>query len=105
MRYVKLDGSRGVDEERFAAKSELEDAIDAVLLPAGLGCQIGGGTGLRYSYIDLALAEPERGLQAVLERLRAGNVPRRSWVQFFASDLQREWIGVYPDSPPPPLAE
>lgn len=102
--YVKLDGSQGLDAEKFADKAEIEDAIDKVLEPSGLGCQIGGGTGLRYSYIDLALTDRERGLQAVCERLRAGNVPRRSWVQFFGRDQRREWLGIYPDSPPPPLA-
>jgi hypothetical protein len=101
--YVKLDGARGLDEEKFADKGEIEDAIDEALAPAGLGCQIGGGTGLRYSYIDLALTDRERGLQAVCERLRAGNVPRRSWVQFFGREQCREWFGIYSDSPPPPL--
>lgn len=47
--YVKVDASQGLEQERFESKSELEDAREAVLLPAGLSCQIGGGTGLRYS--------------------------------------------------------
>jgi len=102
--YVKLDGSHGVDEEQFGGKGEIEDAIDEVLVPSGLGCQIGGGTGLRYSYVDLALTEAERGISIVRERLRAGNVPRRSWIQFFSSDRSGEWLGIYPDSPPPPQA-
>jgi hypothetical protein len=101
--YVKLDGSAGLDEEKFADKAEIEDALDELLLPAGLGCQIGGGTGLRYSYIDLALTDRRRALPAICERLRAGNVPRRSWIQFFARNLQSEWIGIYADSPPPPM--
>lgn len=102
--YVKLDGSEGLDEEHFADKAEIEDALDAVLKPAKLGCTIGGGTGRRYSYIDLALTDVEQGIAAVRQRLRAGNVPKRSWIQFFDSDLAAEWVGIYDDTPPPPLA-
>lgn len=33
----------------------MEDALDAVLREQQLGCVIGTGIGLRYSYIDFAL--------------------------------------------------
>jgi hypothetical protein len=101
--YLKLDGSEGLEGEKFADKAEIEDALDAVLKPAKLGCQVGGGTGLRYSYIDLALVDLEAGIEAVRKRLQAGNVPRRSWIQFFDADLAAEWVGVYDDSPQPPM--
>ncbi len=39
--------------------------LDEVLKPDGLGCQIGGGTGRRYSYIELALTDLDRGIRAV----------------------------------------
>jgi hypothetical protein len=103
--YVKLDGSEGLPEGGFADKAEIEDALDAVLKPAKLGCNFGGGTGLRYSYIDLALTDVDRGIQAVRQRLRAGKAPKRSWIQFFDSDLATEWVGVYDDTPPPPMAQ
>jgi hypothetical protein len=103
--YVKLDGTQRLDEEKFADKAEIEDALDEVLKPNKLGCHIGGGTGLRYSYIDLALVDANRGIEAVRNRLQAGNVPKRSWIQFFDTDLCAEWIGVYDDSPPPPMPD
>jgi hypothetical protein len=101
--YVKLDGSQGLDDESFADKSEIEDALDEALKAEKLGCHIGGGTGLRYSYIDLALTDVDHGIHVVRERLQAGKVPNRSWIQFFDSDLAAEWVGVYDDSPPPPM--
>lgn len=101
--YVKLDGSEGLDELMFDDKAEIEDALDEVLKPTELGCQIGGGTGRRYSYIDLALVDVERGIDVVRQRLQEGNVPKRSWIQFFDADLESEWIGIYDDSPPPPM--
>jgi hypothetical protein len=102
--YLKLDGSEGLNEESFGDKAEIEDALDAVLKPDKLGCNIGGGTGLRYSYIDLALTDVDKAIRAARQRLQAGKVPKRSWNQFCDSDLAAEWVGIYDDSPPPPLA-
>ncbi len=100
--YRKLDGSQGLDEEKFADKAAIEDALDELLIPAGLGCQIGGGTGLKYSYIELALNDTQRALPLIRERMADGNVPRRSWILFHRCERQTEWIGIYDDSPPPP---
>lgn len=101
--YVKLDGRQGLDEEMFADKSEMEDALDAALVPGGLGCHIGGGTGKWYSYVDLALTDVDRGCEVVRRVLGDGHVPRRSWILFFDDEWAREWIGIYDDSPPPRL--
>lgn len=102
--YLKIDGSEGLGENGFADRAEIEDALDALLIPAKLGCHIGGGTGLRYSYIDLALTDPERAIAVIRDRLRAGHVPLRSWIQFFDDDLGAEWVGIYDATPPPLLA-
>ena len=72
------------------------------LRPARAGCVIGGGTGLRYSYIDLALTDVRRGSDLVRQRLRAGNVPKRSWLLFHDCEWAREWVGVWDDTPRPP---
>jgi hypothetical protein len=100
--YLKLDGSAGLDEEKFADKGELEDAIDALLRPAGWGCQIGGGTGLKYSYIEMALTDCAKALPAIRQRMAEGNIPKRSWILFHDCERATEWIGVYDDSPAPP---
>lgn len=100
--YLKLDGSAGLDEEKFADKGEIEDAMDALLRPAGWGCQIGGGTGLKYSYVEMALKNCAKALPAVRQRLADGNVPKRSWILFHNCEREIEWIGVYDDSPAPP---
>lgn len=101
--YVKLDGTDRLDEQQFADKTEIEDTLDAALKPSKLGCIIGGGTGKQYSYVDLALVDLERGIEVVRQVLRSGNVSKRSWIQFFDSDLAAEWVGIYEDSPPPPM--
>jgi hypothetical protein len=101
--YVKLDGREGLDDERFADKSEIEDALDAALVDRGLGCHVGGGTGRWYSYVDLALTDVDRGCEVVRSVLAGGKVPKRSWILFFDDVWSHEWIGIYDDSPPPPL--
>lgn len=103
--YVKLDGSQGLDPEGFADKSEIEDALDAVLKPVELGCCMGGGTGRRYSYIDMALTDVDKAIPLIRKRLQEGKAPLRSWIQFFDSDLSAEWVGIYDETPPPPMVE
>jgi hypothetical protein len=103
--YVRIDGSDWPDDVEFADKSEIEDALDAVLRPNSLGCAIGGGMGLQYMYVDLALADLEAGIEAVRQRLQAGRAPKESWIQFYDATLAMEWVGIYDDSPTPPLPQ
>jgi hypothetical protein len=101
--YLKIDGTNNQEECRFSDKGEIEDAVDAALCDAEIGCFVGGGTGLRYSYIDLALLDVERSLEILRPLLREGNIPKRTWLLFFDSDLQNEWIGIWDDTPAPPM--
>jgi len=32
-----------------------------------------------------------------------GGVSTRSWLLFFDDNLASEWVGVFPESPPPPM--
>lgn len=70
-----------------------------------MGCQIGGGMGLRYAYIDMAQTDVPAVIAAVRERMQAGGLARRSWILFFDADPAGEWIGIYDDSPAPPGLE
>ena len=99
---LKIDGSEGLGDSQFADRSEIEDALNAALIPAELGCTIGGGTGKRYSYVDLALVHLKRGRQTVRDVLLQNGVPKRTWIQFFDDTLSHEWIGIHDDAPPPP---
>jgi hypothetical protein len=102
MGTLKIDGADGLGEGALADKAAIEDAITAALEPHGLGAQIGGGTGLRYSYVDLALADVAAAMDALRPVLRAGKLPKRTWLQFFDADLADEWIPLWDDAPPPP---
>lgn len=100
--YLKLDGSQEVDDEKFADRSEIEDALDNLLKPAGWGCQIGGGTGLRYSYVELVVTDPQAAFPAIRKLLQDGNIAKRSWILFHGCEYETEWIGIYDDTPAPP---
>lgn len=100
--YLKIDGGDGLDPEHFADRGEVEDAINAALITAKLGCVVGGGTGRMYSYIDLALTDVHAAIDALRGVLRRGNINHRSWLLFHDADLVNEWVGLYDDAPAPP---
>ena len=102
--YLKVDGIGGLAGSAYTDRSQLEDAIDDTLRPHALGSVIGGGTGLRYSYVDLALRLEgiDRSIVALRTLAREGKIPKRSWLLFFDAQWQDEWIGIYDETPPPP---
>lgn len=100
--YLKIDGEGVPMRDRFDNRGDLEEALDDVLIPNKLGCHVGGATGLRYTYVDFALVDVRHSFEAIRSALQ-GKVSRRSWLLFHDADLCGEWIGIYPDSPPPPL--
>jgi hypothetical protein len=101
--YVKIDGIDGLTGSEFDDRGAIEDALDRMLRADGFGCVIGAGTGLRYSYVDLALTDLDAGLSATRARLAQGGLPRRSWIQFLDMEWSHEWIGIHPDTPAPPV--
>ena len=103
--YVKMDGRDDVNHGDLDVRARLQAAIDELLLPSGLGAVTGGGTGRRYSYIDLALRHLDHGLSEVRGALQRAGVPERSWLLFFDAQFADEWIGVYDSTPAPMLSE
>jgi hypothetical protein len=74
------------------------------LVAANVGGVIGGGSGLRYAYIDVGLTDLKRAVGIIRKVLSEHEVPERSWLLFHDDDLGAEWIGLHPHSPPPPEA-
>ncbi|HEY2252163.1 MAG TPA: hypothetical protein VGH74_13915, partial [Planctomycetaceae bacterium] len=103
--YLKIDGSEGLDGSVFSDRGEIEDAINAVLRPAKLGSSIGGGTGRRYSYVELALVDVDRAWQEMRLVLQEGHLTPRTWLLFHDDERQYDWQGLYDDSPEPQMPE
>jgi hypothetical protein len=99
--YLKMEGSEVLDAGD-GDRSEIEDAVDAALRPGQLGAQVGGGTGVRYSYIDLALTDVPAAVEALRPVLRQRKAPLRSWLLFFDDHLSDEWIPIWDEAPAPP---
>jgi hypothetical protein len=102
--YLKLDAMDVPSEHRVEFRAQFEDALNPQLLQAGVGGCIGGGSGLRYSYVDLALTDVNRAIPIIRQVLASCRAPLRSWLLFFDDELAREWVGVYQQTPEPPLA-
>lgn len=100
--YVKIDQQHVDRERRVDAKTPIEEAVLAHLGAQERGALFASGTGLRYAYLDVALSERERGVAELRELLRGLGLPKRSWILFFESHLAGEWVGIHPDTPPPP---
>ncbi len=99
--YLKVDRSAGLGGSKYGDRGQIEDALDDALRRKALGAVIGGGTGLRYSYVDLVLSQLDEGLAEVRKLVRAGGIPKLSWLLFFDAVWRDEWIGIYDDTPPP----
>jgi hypothetical protein len=100
--YIKMDGSNRRSGSEAEDRGVIEDAVDEAIGTEGYGIHIGGGTGLRYSYIDVALTDLDRGVERIRRALRKERVPEESWILFYDADLATEWVGVHPETPPPP---
>jgi hypothetical protein len=101
--YLKIDRGGPLRRSAVGKRIKLEDALNQALRPGRLGCVIGGGSGRRYNYIDLALLEVRAAADAIRGVLQRGGLKtRRAWLLFFDDALSAEWIGMWPDSPAPP---
>ena len=59
---------------------------------------------MRYAYIDLALSDLKRAVPIIRQTLAERHAPVRSWLLFHDDELAAEWIGIHPQTPPPPSA-
>ncbi len=99
--YLKMDGNFSDEESFFELKTEIENQLNQALLDAGYGSVIGSGTGYRYQYIDLALYNFEAAVPLIQALTSALGTPRSTWLLFFDSTLEHEWIGMFENTPPP----
>lgn len=102
--YIKVD-ERGAVDSGFAEREDMEEAIRSTLESQELGCLVGSGTGLRYTYLEVALTELDDALMAIRETLQEGQVSRRSWVLFHDATWHDEWFPIYDASSGPYQAE
>ncbi|HVY31678.1 MAG TPA: hypothetical protein VHB79_34320 [Polyangiaceae bacterium] len=77
--------------KRTAIEMALSDLVtDAIVTGVGLGAS--------SSYLDLALFNLETGLPRLVSKLRELELPRRSLIKFFDTELADEWLNIWPDT-------
>jgi hypothetical protein len=104
--YLKIDAADVGLDDRYKRKKHIEEAIDAQLRDDGIGAVVGTATGRRYIYLDLAVLDVVKTLEAVRRRLLALEMlPVRSWLLFLDAELAGEYIGLRSATPAPPLWE
>lgn len=100
--YLKVESRSSDPRLSLSARRVLEDALDAALVSERAGRVVGSGLGIRYSYVDFALANVDHALDVVSGVARRVGLPERSWLLFCDSALDGEWARIHPDGPPPP---
>ena len=98
--YLKYDTLQSTPEARLAERTKFEESLRRVFTECDGGV-IGLGLGVRYGYVDLALADPDCVEQRLLPKLRTLEISKRSWILFCDSELESEHLSVYADSPAP----
>ena len=99
--YLKMDGNFTDEDAFFELKTEIENQLNQALLNEGYGSVIGSGTGYRYQYIDLALHNFEAAVPLIQSLTSSLGTPRSTWLLFFDTPLEGEWIGMFEDTPSP----
>jgi hypothetical protein len=98
--YLKLESTERGTEARLAERARFEDALIRALRPEQASI-VGLGLGVRYSYLDLLITDPDSVPERLLPALRSAGAPERAWLLFFDSELEREHIPLFPGSPEP----
>jgi hypothetical protein len=98
--YLKYDSTERIVQARLAERARFEEALARALRPEQAAL-VGLGLGLRYSYVDLAVADADCVRERLLPALRAAEIAKRAWLLFCDSELEHEHLALYPDSPEP----
>lgn len=102
--YLKMDRRQRPELATVAERGKIEDRLTAELAAAQLGCTTGGGTGIMYSYIELALVDVRKSVPIIRSVLDREGLAQGSWLLFHDAVLKDEWIGGNDQTPRPPLA-
>lgn len=100
--YLKVDSQQMSMDQRLVVRRDYEHQIRRPLAEADAAAVLGGGTGLRYMYFDLAVVNLPRTVDILRNALLPIGLPERAWLQFYDTDLADEYVALQPTAPPPP---
>ncbi|MCB1275983.1 hypothetical protein [Prosthecobacter sp.] len=92
--FVAIPTAHFPQGAQVAARGEIEDDLIAALEADASGISLGGATGHKHCYIDLALYDGDRSLEIVKRVLRKHRVPKQTEIHFFTTDRGEQAISV-----------
>ncbi|MDX2105260.1 MAG: hypothetical protein SFY67_02560 [Candidatus Melainabacteria bacterium] len=103
--YVEItDFDMGL-KDSLDKRDDIALRIDNALRSSQLGCIFGVGSGIDSCYVDLALRNVEKAIPILREIATEKNLPETSWLFFYDSNLQDEWVGLHKSTKAPPVVE
>jgi len=92
--FVSIPTEHFPKGDEVKRRSEIEDSLVAALGAEASGISLGGATGCKNCYIDLALYDGECSLEIVKRVLKKHGLPRQSGIHYFTSDHARQVMRV-----------
>lgn len=89
------------DEDDYGSRDRLKKKLDAALREQQLGCTVGYGFGTHGFYIDLVLTDVNKAIPTLRKIAMENNLSQEAWLRFYDTHLQKEWVGLHPDSKSP----
>lgn len=99
--YLQFDRPYGWQGQEADYRGHLEDQIDGMIAPNGVGAVVGGVHGMRMSSVHVAATQLWPCVDAMRAAGQAAGLGKRAWVLFHDATMGSEWVGVWPDSPEP----
>jgi hypothetical protein len=102
-KFVYLQIPEAGENSTFVERrGKLEDALNAELKKAQLGCVFAGGWGPPDTgYIDLCVTNVDRAIPLIRTVCRKFNLSHKTNLRFYDCDWLYEWVGMYDDTPVP----
>lgn len=92
--FIAIPAAHFPKGEEVTARGEIEDDLIAALEAEASGISLGGATGHKNCYIDLALYDGDRSLEIVRSVLRKHCLPKLTKIHFFTTDRAKEVIAM-----------
>lgn len=103
--YIEMTELESYSKNSLDDRELLAIFIDNRLRKEELGCVFGTGMGFDSCYVDLALRDVEKAIPVLREIATEKNLPEASWLFFYDSNLQDEWVGLHKSTKAPPVVE
>ncbi len=97
--YLKITGGELLVATEWFVK--LRGQVDQQLRAAEAGCVFGFGHDAEHLFIDLAVENFEVAIVVLRNVAQQEKLPVNSWLLFFDTELEQEWIGLFGETVAP----